>query len=355
MLLMGGKALGQPSGAANEAWQLAQEAQQAIGEGKFQDAAEKYSHAHQLVPQNADYTLGLAHAKFFLKDYAAAMSLCQPLMEGKAAKAEAFQVVGNCLDAQGKPYEALETYRAGLKRFPQAGVLYMEMGIVESGRKRDAEALDYWERGIVAQPTFASNYYFAAQNLLAQGDLGWAANYAEVFINVERTGERVREMSKLLMAAHERARVFDYDRAFQWHFFQMRDSVSGKLLPPPPYHHLLDSAFGSEFMDTARTLGIRRLAEVRRFACHWIPQQLGTDPAMNLLHWQQLVAQQGHSEAYHYWMLYDARPDEFLAWYERNKAGYEAFEGWFLRNTLYRHVKSPVVRNGNNIEEGRRK
>lgn len=355
MLLCGLYAKGQPSGAANEAWQLAQEGREAIATGQFQVAAEKYHHAHQLVPSNADYTLGLAHAKFFLKDYAAAMALCEPLTEGKAAKAEAFQVLGNCLDAQEKSYEALETYRKGLKRFPQAGVLYMEMGILESGRHRDAEALTYWEQGIVAQPTFASNYYFAAQNLLNLGDLAWAAVYAEVFINIERTGERVREMSRLLMGAYERARVFDYSKAFQWHFFQVKDSLSGGFLPPPPYPHLLDSAFGSEFMDTARTLSIVRLAEVRRFACQWIPQQLGSAPGANLLQWQQTVAREGHLEAYHFWMLYDARPDEFMHWYENNKARYEAFEGWFLRNALYRHIKSPIVRRAPTTEEGKRK
>ena len=231
----------------------------------------------------------------------------------------------------------------------------MEMGIVESGRKRDAEALKYWEQGIVAQPTFASNYYFAAQNLLNLGDLAWAAVYAEVFINIERTGERVREMSKLLMEAHERARLFDYSRAFQWHFYQVKDSASGMLLPPPSYPHLLDSAFGSEFIDTARTLSIQRLTEVRRFACQWIPQQLQGDPAAHLLQWQQTLAREGHLEAYHYWMLYDARQDEFMHWYEKNKARYEAFEGWFLRNTLYRHIKSPIVRRATITEEGKRK
>jgi Tfp pilus assembly protein PilF len=337
-------AFSQPTGAEKEAWQLAQEARERIVTGDFRVAAEKYSRAFKLCPNNLDYQIGLAHARYFLKEYTAAMELSQPLMMGRKARAEAFQVYGNCQDAQGQSYEALETYRKGLKRFPNAGMLYMEMGIVEFGRKRDAQALQYWEQGIVAQPTYPSNYYFAAKRLFEQGDYAWAANYAELFINLERIGDRVREMSKLFMQAHERARHFDYEKAFRWHFFQVKDTATGLPLPAPRYHLLLDSSFTSEFTDTATKISIANLLDIRRFVCHWLPQQLPDNPARGLLDWQQLIVQAGHLEAYHYWLLYDARQEEFLAWFEENQPRYEAFEGWFLRNTFHRHVKRAVVR-----------
>jgi tetratricopeptide (TPR) repeat protein len=107
--------------------------------------------------------------------------------------------------------------------FPRSGALYMEMGIVEFGRNRDAAALAYWETGIRLQPDFAPNYYFAAPVLLRMGDYAWAANYAEVMINLSQSGERVTEMSILLMQAHEAARQFDYQKAFLWQFFRPSD------------------------------------------------------------------------------------------------------------------------------------
>lgn len=354
LLVTGVEAVSQTAGAENEAWQLAQEGRNLIASGDFSAAAEKFSRATKLSPDKPDYQLGLAHALFFLKDYPGAMRLCQPLMVGKAAEGEAFQVYGNCLDAQGKSYEALETYRKGLKRFPDAGMLYMEMGIVEYGRHRDTEALRHWERGILAQPTFPSNYYFAAQRLIEQGDYAWAANYAELFINLERTGDRVREMSKLLMAAHERARHFDYVQAFQWRFFQTKDTATGLPLPSPLYQQLLDAAFASELTDTMSKLSIAQLAESRRFVCHWLPKQLPDNPAAGLMEWQQLITQMGHMEAYHYWMLYDARPEEFMSWYAANKALYERFEGWYLRNTFHRHIKRGLVRPAPDREDNKR-
>lgn len=334
----------QPEGAKTEAWQLAQEGHTLISQGDFEKAVQKFSFAHKLVPDNADFQLGLAEAWFFTKDYDRAMDLCRPLMAGRKARVQAFQIYGNCQDGKGQTYEALETYRKGLNRFPNGGVLYMEMGLVEAARGELDVALSYWEQGMAAQPTLPSNYYFAAERLFAMGDYAWAANYAELFINLERTGERVRDMSRLLMACYEKARVYDYQKAFQWRFFQGTTLNAGIPSAYPPLAKALDDAFASEFTDTTATISIANLLILRRFVCHLLPSQLPQDQSIGLWEWQQLLAQNGHLEAYTYWMLFDARQDEFLDWFKTHQGEYEAFEGWFLRNTFHRHIKKPVLR-----------
>lgn len=347
-------AFAQPVGAETEARQLAIEARESIAAGEFRSAADKYARAYKLCPKNIDYQMGLAHARYFLQDYPAAMDLCRAAMAGKRAPVEAYQVYGNCQDAQGQSYEALETYRQGLAHFPKSGLLYMEMGILEFARHRDAEALQYWEQGIRVQPGFASNYYFAAQRLLELGDFAWAANYAELLINLQGKGDRVREMSSLLMVAHERARHFDFEKAFKWRFYQVIDTATGLPGNSPAYHRLLDEAFSSEFTDTTTAISIAKLAESRRFVCQWLPRQLPGHPMQGLLKWQQAIAKAGHMEAYHYWLLYDARPDEFLTWFEANEAKYAAFEGWFSDNSIQRHLKRAVVRPVNVWEDKNR-
>ncbi len=341
---MGAAAHAQPEGAKTEAWKLSQEGHELISQGEFEKAVQKFTYAHNLVPDNRDYQLGLANAWFFVRAYDKAQDLCRPLMVGRKACPEAFQVFGNCQDAQGQSYEALETYRKGLLRFPNAGVLFVEMGIVEAGRDRWDEALGYWEQGIAAQPTLPSNYYFAAKRLHDIGDYAWAAVYAELFINLERTGERVRDMSKLLMASYEKARRYDYEKAFKWQFFQVQAPSGQAALPYPATDSLLDQAFSSQFIDTTATISIRSLIEIRRFVCLLLPTQAPHDPAVGLWEWQQLLGQMDHFEAYHYWLLYDARNEEFMAWFEANGDQYDAFEGWFARNTFHTHIKRPVLR-----------
>lgn len=323
-----------------EAWEQAREGRERIASGDFDGAIEKFSHAHKLQPDIAEFQIGLANAWFFKQDYKQSMGYCRPLMSGRKARPDAFQVYGNCLDAMGKPYEALETYRKGLKLFPDAGVLYLEMGTVEAGRDRNLEALGYFEQGIRVQPTLSSNYYFAAQTLFGLGDYAWAAHYAELFINLERNGDRVREMSRLLMSAYEKARIFDFETAYHWQFLQPTDPG----MQATPHHAAMDEGHGAALMDTARVLTIHRLAETRRFVGHWLPTKLPDSPARALFEWHQTLVRQGIFEAYNYWLLYDAREKEFVDWLATHQRAYADFEAWFLLNTFHRHVKRPISR-----------
>lgn len=328
---------------SNTCYQFAEEGRAALAESDYSSAVQKYAYAAKLCPENANYQLELAQAWFFLKDFEKAIQICKPYATGKKAKPEAFRVLGNCLEGQGKNYEALETYRKGLKRFPNSGMLYAEMGILEFSRQRDSEALAYWEKGIISQPTFPSNYYYAAKQCLNIKDFAWTANYAEMYINLVRQGENVREMSKLLMQAYEEARYFDYQNAFRWRFSQNPDS-SRMTVEDLKYHNLLNEAFESELPDTVAKLSIKSLSLGRQFACLWNLKQDPHSVAFPLLDWQLQLQQLGFWEAYNYWLLYDARSEEFMDWFKEFQPRYEAFENWFLMNTIYRHEKKPMVR-----------
>jgi tetratricopeptide (TPR) repeat protein len=329
-------ACAQTASIRQEAHQLSLEGESYMVNGKYKEAEAAFTRALQLDEKSIRIETQLAKAKFFQKDYDGAMVLIQPLLEKKGVSLDAIQLYGNCLDELGKDYEALETYRRGLLHHPGSGVLYMEMGILEFSRHRDSTALMYWEKGILAQPTFAPNYYFASKACLGIQDYAWAAFYAEAFINLERIGDRVREMSKVVYQAISDARSYDYAGVFHWKF-------EGKS-NPSPLHQLLDAAFTSALPDTAWKPDIPTLSASRRFAAFYLPSKLPGNSASELFAWQQTIAAQGHFEAYNYWLLYDASPDEFFAWYEQNKARYDQFESWFLRNPFQKTLRKPIAR-----------
>ena len=349
-MLMGLRLFAQTMDPSNSCYKFAEEGRAALAKADYATAIQQYSYAAKLCPDNANYQLDLAQAWFFQKDFEKAMAICKPFTTGKHAKPEAFRVQGNCLEGLGKNYEALEIYRKGLKRFPDSGMLYAEMGVLEYSRKRDLEALNYWEMGIVAQPTFPSNYYYAAKKCLDLGDYAWAANYAEMYINLVRQSENVREMSKLLMEAYVKARYFDYEKAFRWNFLQIDDN-SFSSASDKNYHNLLAEAFETELPDTSNQVSIANLTVARQFSCLWNLRQDPKSPALPLLSWQLTLQQLGHWEAYNYWLLYDAAPDEFMAWFKENQPRYETFESWFLMNTFYRHIHQPMVRPQNSNSE----
>jgi tetratricopeptide (TPR) repeat protein len=322
-----------------EARQLSEEAETLLRDGRPRDAVQKFTRAAALDPKNTPLRLQLARAHYFDQNYKASMKISGPLMQLKKPSMEAFQLYGNCQQELGKDYDALLTYREGLSRFPRAGALYMEMGILEFARQRDSVALAYWEAGIRAQPAFSANYYLAAKAQFQRGDLAWAFLYAETFINLDRTGDRVREMSILLYQAFLNARDYDYQGEFHWRFVP-EERPEWHF----PLHTLLAESFQSTHPDTAWTPDIATLGEARRFAAFFVQSRLPDNPAAALLKWQQRIAAQGHFEAYNYWLFYDARPEDFMLWYDTNKAAYEAFEAWFLRMPFPKHLKRPVVR-----------
>lgn len=338
----------QSAEARGEAHRLSVVGLDAMGDGRYHEAVEAFAKARKLDGRNSQYPLNLAQAYFFDNQYEEAMRLVKPMMNRRGIAAEAWQIYGNCLDEQGKTYEALQVYRSGLKRFPNSGLLYLEMGILEYGRQNDEEALRHWEEGILRSPTFPSNYYFAAKLHLRRGDYLWAAAYAEMFLNLDRIGDRTREMSVLMLKAYDEARWFDFKEAFKWKFYQVPETVDtehgGFKKHTPEYAMIYDEAYASELSDTAYTLTLELISDLRRFVAFYIPEKYPEHPASGLMEWHRLIAGQGHLRAYTYWLLYDARPDEFLAWYEKNRTEYEQFEGWFLRNTYHKHLKKPVVR-----------
>jgi tetratricopeptide (TPR) repeat protein len=339
LLGMAGSLSAQTAALRAEARALSAEGEELMREGRYRDAAQRFSRAVALDAKNRPMQLQLARAHFFDQNYKACMGICKPLMQRKKPSLEAFQLFGNCQQELGRDYEALATYAQGLERFPGAGMLHMEMGILEYARQRDSTALRHWEDGIRVQPAFAANYYLAAQAQFRRGDFAWAFLYAETFINLSRSGERVRDMSKLIYQAFLSARAYDYKGEFHWRF----TSATQPGLDTP-LHALLAASFQSTHPDTTWTPDIATLGEGRRFAAFYIQSRLPESGAAPLLRWLQLIAAQGHFEAYNYWLLYDARPDDFMAWYESNKPQYEAFEAWFLRTPFQKYLKSPVVR-----------
>lgn len=342
MLLLAGMAgslSAQTAALRAEARALSAEGETLMREGRYRDAVQRLTRAVALDEKNRPMQLQLARAHFFDQNYKACMTICKPYMQRKRPSLEAFQLFGNCQQELGRDYEALATYSQGLARFPGEGVLYMEMGILELARRRDSVALQHWEAGIRVQPTFAANYYLAAQAQFRRGDFAWAFLYAETYINLNRSGERVRDMSKLIYQAFLSARAYDYQGEFHWRF-----AAATQPSMVTPLHEQLAASFQSTHPDTAWTPDIATLGEARRFAAFYLQSRLPDTGAAPLLRWLQLIAGQGHFEAYNYWLLYDARPDDFMAWYELNKVKYEAFEAWFLRTPFQKYLKSPVVR-----------
>lgn len=68
---------------------------------------------------------------------------------------------------------------------------------------KNSEAIQQWEKGIQADPSFAGNYYNAAVHYANTGNKVWPLIYGEIFVNMESLTERATAMKKLLLQQYK--------------------------------------------------------------------------------------------------------------------------------------------------------
>lgn len=96
------------------------------------------------------------------------------------------------------PDKAIATYEKGLKKFPNSGELYVEMGHMKYVRKDYLSALAFYEKGIEVAPQYPTNYYWASKIFLNSDEEVWGMIYGEIFMNIQNFNDRTSEISKLL-------------------------------------------------------------------------------------------------------------------------------------------------------------
>lgn len=175
-----------------------QEALNQEDKGNFEEAIRLLDEAKKLNPENIYYPYELAYAWYLNKDYKTAQKLLVDVLKEKDPTNRVYELMGNCYDYLGDAAKCISTCEAGLKRYPNSGVLHLEMGNMNRVKKDYDKAMNYYEKGIELDPKFPSNYYWAAKIYCNSTEAVWGMIYGELFINLERGGKRTEEISKLL-------------------------------------------------------------------------------------------------------------------------------------------------------------
>ena len=148
-----------------------------------------------LVQYEKMYTL------YTLGRYDDVVKIARKLMKHREATPLTYQMCGNAFDLLGNAAEARKTYAKGLKKFPDAGMLYLETGNLDVSAEDYNAALKNFNKGIDVEPNFASNYYRAAELYFASENFRvWGLIYAE---------------AEILLAPSNRARHRDMGQAIK--------------------------------------------------------------------------------------------------------------------------------------------
>jgi tetratricopeptide (TPR) repeat protein len=207
-----------------------------------------------------------------------------------------YQLAGNIYKAIEEVKNAEKMYKKAIKKFPSSGPLYSEYGELLWASK-DNEAIELWEKGIKADPSFSGNYYNAALYYFYTKDKVWALVYGEIFVNMESLTERAAAMKKLLFTAYKEKLFADVD------LMKGQDKSKGV---------------------TTETLTMIRT----RFILDWFTTYASKFP-FRLFDYQRQLLQEGMFEAYNQWLFGTI---ENLAaydnWTKTHTEAYSAFTGF---------------------------
>jgi tetratricopeptide (TPR) repeat protein len=324
-----------------KAKQLKDEAVRIMDNGDPDKAITMLETAQKLDPDDHSYLYEMGYAWYVKKDYSRAIDAFRKTTKYPDATDRCYQMLGNSYDLNGERNKARDAYADGLKKFPSAGRLYMESGVLDLMEKNYDKAASLWEKGIQVQPDYASNYYRLASLFAQTKERIWAIFYGELFMNIERNSERTQEMSRLLFNIYKISITLPSDTSKSIKL----DMASSTIYVDPKKE--LKIPFGIAFTgsfiiglpmsaDPKNEVTIGMLSRARVFFVDlWFKQQKQDKQYPNiLLDFHKTLKEKGMLEAYNYWLLMKGNEEEFVQWRNDHRQQFEAFAAWFNDNPL---------------------
>jgi len=339
-LLAGQFAFGQTN--KEKAYEKGMEAIKLTDDGNYTQAISLLKEAKKLDPENINYPYELAYTYYLSKDYETAGKYLEGILKHKDVTDQVYQLLGNCYDNLKNSGKAMDTYKAGLEKFPNSGKLYFEMGIVQLGKNENIKALDYFENGIKVDPKHPSNYYWASKLYFISSEKVWGMIYGELFMNLERNSDRTMEISKLLFDTYKDQIKFLSDTSITVSFsknatiplndiIDMNDAQGIKLPFGVGIYEptLLLSAVNEKAID------INSLDRIRKnFIELYFKKNNELKYPNVLFDYQNKIIGTGNISAYNHWILMKGDESGFENWLSANEEEWNNFISWFEDNQI---------------------
>lgn len=277
---------------AQNAAQLHETARAFMRQGDYANAVLVLNRAILMDPKNIEIAKDLGLNYYFSKEYTKALAICRPLLERKDADDQLYQIVGDIHLALGQTKECEKLYKKGVKKFPNSGALYNELGELLWSQK-DFSAIKQWEKGIELDPGFSKNYFNAARYYYFTTDKVWSILYGEIFLNIEPMSTTSQEMKNILLES--------YKKLFREADLEKNNSDKNSFVSA--FLHIMNkqSAVAAGGLDAGTLTMIRT-----RFILDWYAEY-GIKFPFRLFEQQKQLLQEGMFDAYNQWIFSSAQ------------------------------------------------
>lgn len=307
--------------------------------GKLEESKVLLESVIRKVPDHYIANYELAYLYTQMKQFDRSIAFLKTIENSKDVNDRYYQLLGTIYDFKNMADVAIEKYKEGLQKFPSSGRLHVELGMMYHKANDIMTALDTYEKGILADPMFPSNYFYAGLVLLGSSEPVWGLMYGEIFMNLEPYTERSRTMSKYLFDTIN-SNVSLTDTAFVANFtenksMQFNQSSMSLEIPFPLLYQMCFNAAGrkavEEGLDTLEiyTLGKIHDYQVEHGMIYY--KEICNNPLyVHLLK----VRKAGFMEDYCMLLYKGGAPSDYAGWMSMNKEHYLEFMKWREENKL---------------------
>lgn len=295
---------------AQDAKELHQTAKTFMRQGDHANAILVLNRALQQEPKNIEMGKDLALSYYFQRENTKAMETITPLLDRDEADDQSYQIAGMIYKQADMTKDAEKLYKKGLKRFPESGPLYNELGEMQ-WQQKNYEAIKQWEKGIETDPSYSKNYYNAARYYYLTTDKVWGLLYGEIFINMEPLSSKSPEIKEMLLDGYKKlyatanAETSNTDKnAFVKNYLKIMNGQNA----------VASLGISTETLSMIRT----------RFILDWFNN--AAPLSFKLFNYQQQLLREGLFEAYNQWLFGSAQNlTAFQVWVNNHTEEYNAF------------------------------
>ena len=318
--------------------------------GQVDKAIQIIQDLDKMYPDNYDVLYELGYAYDLKKDYDSLLKLCKRLKKHPRANFQIYQMMGNTLDYMGKRKEAIKAYQEGLKRFPDAGLLYVEQAIISEHEQDYDKAVALYEQAIEVEPTLASPYYHLAKLFAMSTEPVWGIIYGEAARLLTLGTPRSQEMSKLVYDLYKENIHIGAD-GDTIHTTLTKENTVNISADTSIVRIPLPIAYEVEMLKSIaprhpRGIDLTTLCEIRKNFIEQFYKDLNGYYDVSILDYQRRVLNSGHWEAYNMWLLQEGDPDGFDQWTseDSSSAKLKAFAQWYSKNPFEPTQLCPTLR-----------
>lgn len=276
------------------------------------------------------------------KDYATALTMLEPIYRDSSLFDRGYQLMGNIYALREDSAKAAAYYREGITAYPTSGRLHYELGAVAFLDRKVPEALDLWKRGTRAEPAFATNYYWLAKVYADSKEKLWSVLYAEAFLNLERSTDRTKEISKLLFdtwnAALRLGDTLDPINLASEETLEVPSALGPAQMNAAMAFEFMVANAGQHLIPqqgVLQQLTLSQLVDLRiRFIRAWTQGGKDTTYRNDVLSFERTVLQAGWIKEYFYWLYSYGDKRAMNEYFRSNEHRYDTFLAWFGDNQM---------------------